>query len=95
MEHDDPLEADIEAATIGWAERRGWFQRKYKGPGRRSHPDRLFIRHGTVLWIEFKRAGKEPTDLQWREIRKMLAHGALVFWVDNLDDAKAVLAAHE
>lgn len=94
MNH-DPLERDIEDAAVRWARLRGWFTRKYKGPGRRSHPDRLFVRRGVVIWIEFKRLGKEPTELQWKEIREMQAHGAIVYWVDCLEDAKAILAAHE
>jgi hypothetical protein len=53
------------------------------------------MRDGAVVWIEFKRKGKEPTELQWREIRLMLGAGLNVYWVDDLEDAKAVLATHE
>lgn len=91
----DPLERDIEDACGRWAKARGWFHRKYKGPGRRSHPDRLFIRNTVCVWIEFKRKGKEPTELQWQEINAMKAAGANVYWTDNLEGAKAILASHE
>jgi hypothetical protein len=43
------------------------------GPGRRSHSDYLFPRKGAFLFIEFKRPGKEPAELQWKEIREMRA----------------------
>ena len=89
------LEKDLERTGVSWARARGWFVRKYRGPGRRSHPDDLFIYRGAVLWIEFKLPGNEPTELQWIEIREMIAHGAIVYWIDDIDDLKAVLTAHE
>jgi hypothetical protein len=89
------LEKDLREAAIRWARARGWFVRRYKGPGRRSHPDDLFIYRGVCVWIEAKLPGKEPTELQWKEIREMIAHGATVYWIDDLADYKAVLAAHE
>jgi hypothetical protein len=89
------LEKDLRNAAILWARARGWFVRRYKGPGRRSHPDDMFVCRGVVLWIEAKLPGKEPTELQWREIREMRRHGCTVYWIDSLDDYKAVLKAHE
>lgn len=89
------LEKDLQEAAVRWARSRGWFARKYKGPGRRSHPDYFFLRGGVHLFIEFKLPGKEPTDLQWREIREMIAHGATVYWLDSLDEFKAVLTSYE
>ena len=77
------------------ARRRGWFARRYKGPGRRSHPDYLFAYRGRVLFIEFKLPGNEPTDLQWVEIREMLSHGLSVLWLDSIDDFEAVLDVFE
>lgn len=89
------LEKDLQDAAVRWARARDWFARRYKGPGRRSHPDYLFVRGGVVLWIEFKLPGNEPTALQWIEIREMIAHGCIVYWLDDLADFKAVLTAHE
>lgn len=54
-------------------------------------PDRLFLRDGRYVWIEFKRPGEEPRAQQERRIRDMRSHGAEVFVCDNLDDAKKVL----
>jgi hypothetical protein len=89
------LEKTIETRCVDWARSRGWLSRKYQAPTRRGSPDRIFMRNGVVVWIEIKRKGKEPTELQWREIRLMRAAGLNVYWVDDLEDAKAVLAAHE
>jgi hypothetical protein len=95
MQNEFRTEADLQAACVRLARRRGWFARRYKGPGRRAHPDYLFIRRGIVLWVEFKIPGNEPTELQWIEIREMMAHGAVVYWLDCIADFQAVLAAHE
>jgi Holliday junction resolvase len=85
------LEKDLQKAAVRWAREAGWFARRYKGPGRRSHPDYLFIRRGVVVWVEFKLPGNEPTELQHEEIGKMLAHGATVYWLDDFADFKAIL----
>ena len=89
------LEKDLQTACVRWARARGWFARRYKGPGRRSHPDYMFAYRGRVLFIEFKLPPNEPTDLQWTEIREMRSHGLDVLWLDNIDDFKAVIATHE
>lgn len=60
------LEKSIEGAVVRYA------KDKYKGEsvklngiGKRSHPDRMFLGpYRTVLFIEFKREGEEPTPLQ-------------------------------
>lgn len=89
------LESDVQGPSVAHARSRGWFARRYKGPGRRSHPDYLFAKHGFVFWVEFKRPGGAPTDLQWIEIRLMQSHGLTVYWVDNLADFQAILRSHE
>jgi hypothetical protein len=88
------IENDLQTTAVRWARSQGWFARRYKGPGRRSHPDYVFVRRGVVVWIEFKAPGNEPTELQFREHKEMMAHGANVYWLDNLEDFKAVLNAH-
>jgi hypothetical protein len=88
-------EAALESAAIGYARSLDWFTRKYKGPGRRSHPDRLFAKGGVVFWIEFKRRGNHPTALQWKEIGKMRAAGLDVLWLDSIEDFRAILHDRE
>jgi hypothetical protein len=90
-------EKDLQDACVRWARTQGWFARRYKGPGRRSHPDYLFA-HLSVrrtCFIEFKLPGKEPTPLQYREHREMMAHGMDVLWLDSIEDFKAVLRVRE
>ena len=93
--NDFRIEADVQTAAVRGARGRGWFARRYKGPGRRSHPDYLFAKAGVVLWVEFKLPGNEPTPLQRLEIAEMRSHGLTVYWVDDLQDFQAILTAHE
>ena len=88
------LERDLEGACGRVAKTAGWFHRKYKGPGRRSHPDRLFARGGLVFWVEFKRRGEQPTELQWLEICAMRAAGLDVYWTDNRYEFENILASY-
>jgi hypothetical protein len=87
------LERDLEAACGRLSAAAGWFHRKYKGPGRRAHPDRLFAKGGRAVWIEFKLPGCAPTPLQWLEISAMRAAGLEVHVIDNIADFEAVLHA--
>lgn len=89
------FEKELQAACVRLARARGWFARRYKGPGRRSHPDYLFAKSGCVLWVEFKLPGKEPTPLQHLEHVDMLAHGLNVVWLDSIDDFRAVFNFRE
>jgi hypothetical protein len=48
-----------------------------------------------VFWIEFKRVGERPTDLQWLEICAMRAAGLDVYWTDSLYEFANILASYE
>lgn len=86
-----PLESEIERKICDYAERRGWWVGKFVSPGQTGVPDRLFIRRGRVIFLEIKRPGEKPTEKQYSKHREMRNYGAEVYWVDNLDDAKAIL----
>jgi hypothetical protein len=86
------LERDLEDACGRLAKAQGIFHRKYKGPGRRSHPDRLFAKRGFCLWIEFKLPGNTPTELQWLEIRAMRRAGLRVTWTSSYRGFEKILA---
>lgn len=86
-----PLETTIEEPAAAFGELRGWMQAKIVRLGKRAWPDRIFIRAGRIIFIEFKRPGEEPTVQQYKRHRDLKSHGAEVFWVDNLEDAKRIL----
>ena len=54
--------------------------------GRRDAPDRLFIRNGSVVFVEFKAPGEKPRSSQEREHKLMLGYGCRVLVIDNFDD---------
>lgn len=84
-------EAPIEGTVCNWAEEDGWHVRKLGYPGRRGAPDRMFIKDGRVVFVEFKRPGKKADALQRRELSKLLAHGADVLTCDSIEEACAHL----
>ena len=85
------LEKDIESEIVDFAEVRGWWTTKYVSPARRGVPDRIFIRQGRTIFIEAKKLGEEARLQQERVHREMRAHGALVYVIDNIEDARRIL----
>lgn len=85
------LEANIELTICDEAEAQGWFQRKVSWIGRKSAPDRVFIKNGRTVWIEFKRPGKRPTVPQSREADRMRKAGAEVYWCDDIPEGRRIL----
>lgn len=85
------LEKDIERKACAWAREQGWIVYKFTSPQRRSVPDRIFLRNGRTVFIEFKRPGGRLTPMQARELRKLQQAGfqAEVAW--SVEDAKAWL----
>lgn len=85
-------ESVIETKAKKFARANGWrFIRKVRWIGRRSAPDRLFVKKGRHVWVEFKRPGvKRPRPGQGREIARMRKAGMEVYVIDNLDDAYAL-----
>lgn len=71
-------EADIEGNVLAAAEADGWFSRKLKWVGRDGAPDRLFVKKGRVVFVEFKEYGKESKGIQLRECKRLKATGAEV-----------------
>lgn len=57
-------ESTIESKTVNYAKSKGWLVYKFTSPANRAVPDRIFIRHSIVFFIEFKAPGKKPTELQ-------------------------------
>lgn len=85
-------EIEIERPACDFAETRGWWESKFVSTNKRGVPDRIFIRRGRVVFIEFKRPGEDATPQQQKRHREMRAHGAEVHVVDSLSEAKLILA---
>jgi len=88
------LESTIEKKVTKYAESLGWLAYKFSSPNNRGVPDRLYIRNGVVIFIEFKQLGKKPTKLQTHHINKIKAQSIAVYVVDSVDAGEAVFNAH-
>ena len=80
------LERDIERRVSEIAKKKGWLSFKFVSPAQRGVPDRIFMKNGRIVFIEFKAPGKRPTELQDHIIRKMGDAGCEVHVCDNVED---------
>lgn len=86
------LESSIEEQVWRYAESRGWWQAKFTSPGLRAVPDRLFIRNGVHIFIEFKKEGEDLRKQQAKRKRDMEEHGATVYGpIDSLEQVRDIL----
>lgn len=88
-------ESKVEKECCEYATGRGWWVSKFTAPGKKAVPDRVMIRRGVVVFVEFKRPTKEPTKQQEHRHKEMTKHGANVFWTDNFNDFKNKIIAFE
>lgn len=86
-------ESQIEAALVKFAKENGVLTYKFSSPAHRGVPDRIFIGHGRVLFLEIKQKGKKPTTLQRREMRQINDHGGHAHWCDNVCDGEDIICS--
>lgn len=84
-------ESDIETEACKWATSQGWMAMKFTSPSRRSVPDRILIRAGRVVFIEFKGPTGVLTSGQTREIARLKDKGAEVYVCRSVDEVREVL----
>lgn len=84
-------EADLQSDIIDFAHVRRWFCQKTEFRGRTGGPDLVCIRGGRTIWIEVKRENEEARRKQEVVARDMRAHGAEVFVIDSMEDARRIL----
>ena len=76
----EPLEKEIQSACIRWARDKGAYCRKFSSPANRSVPDYIVLYRGGVVFVEFKREGKAPTEKQ-KEEHDAIRNAFGVVWV--------------
>ena len=54
-------------------------------------PDRVFLYHGRVLFVEFKREGEDARAIQLHIHKELMDHGFLVLVIDNINVFKSVV----
>ena len=84
-------EENVELEVVAKAEMAGWLVRKVQWIGRRGAPDRVFIKDGRLVLIEFKRPGKEPIGQQRREFNRIKAAYPETYWTDDVAEALDIL----
>lgn len=85
------LEKQIEAKAVKWAKSNSWLTYKFTSPNKRGVPDRIFIKSGCLIFIEFKAERGKLTKLQQREINILKKEGMLVFVVYSFDEFLKVI----
>lgn len=87
-------EAAIEKKVCAHAKKLGWLAYKFASPSNRGVPDRIFMRHGAVFFIEFKGTGKRASDLQNEMMRKIHTTGGIdCYTVDNAEIGRKIIDA--
>jgi hypothetical protein len=93
MVNPNPLEKVIEEKVCDYAKSQGWLVYKFTSPARHAVPDRLLLRNGRVIFIEFKRGGEKPSPPQEREHKRLRDAGITVYVIDNVEDGKRMIDA--
>ena len=84
-------EAKIERGVSMWAGDHGWLVIKFSPMGNVGWPDRVFIKDGRHIWIEFKAPGEKPRKIQDYRHAQLRRHGAEVYVIDNAVEGVALL----
>lgn len=85
------VEKAVEMPVVVRAEKAGWFCRKVQWVNRVGAPDRLFIKDGRTVWIEFKDRGEMPRLSQVLEHDRMRTAGAEIYSCDTAFEALQIL----
>lgn len=83
-------ESAIEKTVCAIARKNGWLHFKWASANCRGVPDRIFIKAGDIVFVEFKAPGKKPSPLQHRIHRKLTKHGVQVRVIDSIEDGAAL-----
>lgn len=79
------LEKTVEGKTVKRAKQLGWWSCKLTSPTYSGITDRMFIKDGRVVFVEFKRPDEKPRKLQEVVMRDMRKHGAEVYVIDTVE----------
>ncbi len=87
-------ESRIETDVCVYARSRGWLALKFVSPGASGVPDRLFIKQGRMIFVEFKTATGTISPLQRHWHRLLEFHGFAVHIVNDIDAGKTLLDSY-
>jgi Holliday junction resolvase len=84
-------ESKIERTLCKWAREQGCIVIKQVSPGNRGIPDRLFLKHGRAIFLEFKAPGKQPSKLQEKWIRDLWLNETPSFVCDSVEQGQRLI----
>ena len=89
------IESFIETKVCTYAKSLGWLHYKFKSMSNKAVPDRIFIKGGVVLFVEFKAQGKRPTKLQTKVHGQLMEQKMDVCLIDDVDKGKRIFNKFE
>lgn len=84
-------ESLIEKKAVAQAKDKGWLSIKLSGAGDKGKPDRVFLKDGRAVFIEFKQKGKRPTKLQELWLERLREKGFTACVVDDVANIEVIL----
>lgn len=78
-------ESQIEKTVTKYAKLCGWLSYKFTSPGMRGVTDRIYLRNGQIIFIEYKKEGEIPRKLQAKRIKELKNQGFRVECIDNIE----------
>ncbi|MGV3278744.1 VRR-NUC domain-containing protein [Rickettsiales bacterium LUAb2] len=85
------LEKQIESKVCEYAKKKGWWVAKFCSPSNRGVPDRILLKNGKVLFMEFKSSVGKLSPLQQHKINEMCNLGAEVYVVNDIEYGKSII----
>jgi hypothetical protein len=83
------LEKDIEKKVCENAKKRGWMTPKWVSPNNRGVLDRIFIKNGRCIFVEFKRGEKgKISPLQAKVIKQLEAQEMEVLIIRSVEEGE-------
>jgi hypothetical protein len=90
------LEKNIEKKIVDYAKKYDIISYKLNSETSKGLPDRMFItRTGVIFFVEFKRKGKTPNELQQFIINKLIKRKCLVSVIDDVDSGIELIDAYK
>lgn len=79
------LESSVEADLVRWVRSNGGETIKFTPRGSVGWPDRMVFFPNIFIWVELKKAGKEPTSMQYYRLATLRSYGQAALWGASLE----------
>jgi len=85
------LESKIEKDSVKEAKKHGWLSYKLLSQLNKGLPDRIYIKNGKTIYIEYKQPGKTVTALQAKVHKTFNEYGVNVHVVTSVNETMEIL----